>query len=59
VAEVEGIAQIDTDAPRSDDHAAYVAKYGDVYSHRKMDPVTPADEFTVAIRITPTRIRAF
>lgn len=56
---LEGIAQIDADAPRSDDHAAYMAKYGDVYPHWKMDPVTTADEFSVAIRITPTRIRAF
>ena len=56
---LEGIACIEEDAPRSDEHGVYLAKYLEPYAHWGMDAKQTADEFPVAIRVTPTRIRAF
>jgi PPOX class probable F420-dependent enzyme len=54
---VEGTATVDRSAPPSDEHPAYTAKYAEAYAHWEMDPVQAARDFSVAIRITPRRVR--
>ncbi len=54
---IEGTAAVDPSIPRSDVHAAYRAKYREPLAHWNMDEATTAREFSVPIRITPTRVR--
>ena len=54
---VEGVAEIDPAIPPSDVHEAYRAKYRDPLAHWEMDEATTAREFSVPIRIRPTRVR--
>jgi PPOX class probable F420-dependent enzyme len=54
---VEGVATIDVSIPRSDVHEAYRAKYREPLDHWAMDESASAADFSVPIRIRPTRVR--
>ena len=54
---VEGTAAIDPSIPRSDVLPAYRAKYAEPLAHWGMDEADTAREFSVPIRIRPTRVR--
>jgi PPOX class probable F420-dependent enzyme len=54
---VEGTADIDASIPPSDVHEAYRVKYRDPLAHWEMDEAATAREFSVPIRIRPTRVR--
>jgi len=56
---VEGTAALDPDCAPSDVHPAYAAKYHGPLAHWEMDEAQTARDFSVAIRIIPTRIRAY
>jgi PPOX class probable F420-dependent enzyme len=56
---IEGIAAVDETAPPCDVHPAYAAKYRAPLAHGEMDPAQMARDFSVALRITPTRIRVW
>jgi PPOX class probable F420-dependent enzyme len=56
---IEGLASLDADSPSSDAHPAYAAKYHDPLAHWEMDEAKTARDFSVPIRIAPTRIRAW
>ena len=56
---MEGVASMEPDCPSSDVHPAYAAKYHSPLEHWGMDEVQTARDFSVAVRITPTRIRAY
>ena len=54
---VEGTAVVEPDCAPSDVHPTYAAKYHAPLAHWEMDEAQTAREFSVAVRITPTRIR--
>jgi PPOX class probable F420-dependent enzyme len=54
---VEGTAEIDRSIPPSDVHEAYRAKYREPLAHWAMDEAQTARDFSVPIRIRPTRVR--
>jgi PPOX class probable F420-dependent enzyme len=54
---VEGTAVIDPTIPPSDVHARYRAKYAEPHDHWGMDVAQTARDFSVPIRIRPTRVR--
>jgi PPOX class probable F420-dependent enzyme len=54
---VEGIAVIDAAIAPSDEHVAYAAKYREPLTHWQMDEAQTARDFSVPIRIRPTRVR--
>jgi PPOX class probable F420-dependent enzyme len=56
---IEGIAAVDDSILRSDVHPAYAAKYHAPLAHWEMDEAETAREFSVPVRITPVRIRAW
>jgi PPOX class probable F420-dependent enzyme len=56
---IEGVASVEPDCQPSDIHPAYAAKYRSPLEHWGMDEAQTAREFSVAVRITPTRIRAY
>lgn len=56
---VEGIARGDPSLPRQDQVDAYVAKYREPLEHWGMDPAETAADFSLGLRIRPTRIRTF
>ena len=56
---IEGIAAVDAAAMASDVHPAYLAKYHAPLAHWEMDEAETAREFSVPVRITPVRIRAW
>ena len=56
---IEGIAAVDAAAMASDVHPAYAAKYHAPLAHWEMDEAQTAREFSVPVRITPVRIRAW
>lgn len=56
---VEGTAAIAGDVPPSDEHEAWMAKHLDPYRHWGMDPHETAERWSAAVRITPTRVRAW
>ncbi|MGZ6265800.1 MAG: pyridoxamine 5'-phosphate oxidase family protein [Candidatus Limnocylindrales bacterium] len=56
---IEGTAGVDEAALPSDVHPAYAAKYHAPLTHWEMDEAQTAREFSIAVRITPTRIRAW
>jgi PPOX class probable F420-dependent enzyme len=56
---IEGIAAVDAAAMASDVHPAYLAKYHAPLAHWGMDEGETAREFSVPVRITPVRIRAW
>ena len=56
---IEGRAAVDEATLPADVHPTYAAKYHEPLAHWEMDEARTAREFSVPIRITPTRIRAF
>lgn len=54
---IEGTAAIDPVIPPSDVHEAYRAKYREPLAHWEMGEAATASDFSVPIRITPTRVR--
>ena len=54
---VEGTAEPDPSIPPSDVHEAYRAKYREPLAHWAMDEAQTARDFSVPIRIRPTRVR--
>jgi PPOX class probable F420-dependent enzyme len=54
---IEGTAAEDLAVPPSDEHAAYAAKYREPLEHWGMGEAETARDFSVAIRITPRRVR--
>jgi PPOX class probable F420-dependent enzyme len=54
---VEGSAVIDPTIPASDVHEGYRAKYREPLAHWAMDEAQTARDFSVPIRILPTRVR--
>ncbi|HEX5579053.1 MAG TPA: pyridoxamine 5'-phosphate oxidase family protein [Candidatus Limnocylindria bacterium] len=54
---IEGRAAVDRDIPPSDVYAPYQAKYAQPLAHWKMDEAETARDFSVPIRIRPTRVR--
>jgi PPOX class probable F420-dependent enzyme len=56
---MEGLAAVDETVAPSDVHPAYAAKYHGPLAHWHMDPTRTAREFSVPVRITPTRVRAW
>lgn len=58
LAVITGDAAVDAEAPKADDHAEYIAKYGSEIARLGSDPAAFAASYTVALRITPSRLRA-
>ena len=56
---IEGTAEVDAAAPAWSDNPAMVAKFREPLEHWELDPAETSRDFSVAIRIRPTRIRAF
>jgi PPOX class probable F420-dependent enzyme len=56
---MEGVAAVDPSCLPSDVHPDYAAKYHAPLAHWGMDEAQTAHDFSVAVRITPTRIRAY
>jgi PPOX class probable F420-dependent enzyme len=56
---IEGTAAVDETVAASDVHPAYAAKHHASLAHWGMDESQTAREFSVPVRITPTRIRAW
>ncbi len=56
---LEGTAVSDPSLQPFDRDAAYMAKYREPLAHWGMDEATTARDFSLAIRIRPTRVRAF
>ena len=54
---IEGVASVDPSIAPSDEHPAYRAKYVEPLGHWGMDEAKTAREFSVPIRIHPTRVR--
>jgi PPOX class probable F420-dependent enzyme len=54
---IEGLAAVDPSIPPSDVHAAYRAKYREPLAHWEMDEAATAADFSVPVRIRPTRVR--
>jgi PPOX class probable F420-dependent enzyme len=54
---IEGTAAVDEAVEPSDVNAAYAAKYREPLAHWNMDEALTARQFSVAVRITPTRVR--
>lgn len=56
---MEGVAAVDEKLPPQDQVLWYLAKYREPLAHWGMDPEKTAREFSLPIRIRPTRVRAF
>jgi PPOX class probable F420-dependent enzyme len=56
---IEGTAAVDAAAVPSDVDPAYLAKYHAPLAHWEMDEAETARDFSVPVRITPARIRAW
>jgi PPOX class probable F420-dependent enzyme len=54
---VEGIAELDPSIAPSDIHGAYRAKYREPLAHWAMDEAATAADFSVPVRVRPTRVR--
>lgn len=54
---IEGAAEIDPSIQPSNRHEAYAAKYREPLAHWEMDEAQTATDFSVPIRIRPTRVR--
>jgi PPOX class probable F420-dependent enzyme len=54
---VTGAARIDREAPPADKVPAYVAKYREGMKRIGMTPESFAHAYSVAVRVTPTRLR--
>ncbi len=56
---IEGVAEPDPLLPPQDRMDAYLAKYRGPLAHWGMDPAETARDFSLPLRIRPTRIRTF
>lgn len=56
---VTGDAAVDPSMPAADQLAEYVARYGDLIARLGADPAGFAGEYSVPIRIRPTKLRAW
>ena len=56
---IEGDARVDPSIPPADVHERFRAKYAEPLAHSDMDEYEAARDYSVPIRITPTRVRAF
>jgi len=56
---IEGTAVVDESAPPSDRHDPWMAKHAGPYRHWGMDPHETAETWSVALRVTPTRVRVW
>jgi PPOX class probable F420-dependent enzyme len=56
---VEGVASVEPETPSSVEHADYRVKHRGPLAHWGMDEEQTARDFSVPIRIRPTRIRAW
>jgi hypothetical protein len=54
---VEGMAEIDPAIPPSDVHEAYRAQYREPLAHWAMDEAQTGRDFSVPVRIRPSRVR--
>lgn len=59
VAVVTGDARVDHAAPRVDELPGYVAKYRDAIARLGSNPAEFAQAYSVAVRITPAKLRAW
>ena len=57
VAIFEGIAEIDPAAPHPDNFPAYIEKYRHLIQDYGWTPESMLEEYSVAFRVTPTRVR--
>jgi PPOX class probable F420-dependent enzyme len=56
---VEGTATLDAGAPRADHHQDYMAKYQEAIAALGQEPGPFARTYSTAIRVRPTRLRAW
>ena len=56
---LEGTAEVDAAAPPWSSNPAMVAKFREPLEHWELDEAETSRDFSVAIRIRPTRVRAF
>jgi PPOX class probable F420-dependent enzyme len=56
---ITGEAQVVTDVPPANQHAAYLDKYRDDITEIGMNPDSFAQSYSVPIRVTPTKLRGF
>jgi PPOX class probable F420-dependent enzyme len=56
---IEGTAEVDASAPPWIDNPAMVAKYSEPLAHWELDEGETSRDFSSAIRIRPTRVRAW
>ena len=56
---LEGTAEVDAAAPPWSSNPAMIAKFREPLRHWELDEAETSRDFSVAIRIRPTRIRAF
>ena len=59
LAVITGEATVDSAAPRADEHPPYLDKYGGEILRMRSEPGPFADEYSVPIRIRPTKLRAW
>ena len=59
VVTVEGLARLDRSAPRADAVEKYVAKYRELIDRFGWTASSYAADYTVAVRVTPTRFRVW
>jgi PPOX class probable F420-dependent enzyme len=56
---ITGKAHLSPDEPRADQVPGYVDKYRDLIARIGHDPASMAAAYSVALRITPARVRGF
>ena len=56
---ITGVAAVDAKAPPADQLPAYLEKYGDGIARLGSDPMSFARSYSIAVRIRPTRLRAW
>ncbi len=54
---ISGTAAVEPDSPSADRLPGYVEKYGTLIERLGADPVSFAGEYSVPVRITPTKLR--
>jgi PPOX class probable F420-dependent enzyme len=57
IVSIEGVAAVDPDVPRVDAQPDYVHKYGSAIEGLGWTPSDMAADYSVAVRVTPTRFR--
>jgi PPOX class probable F420-dependent enzyme len=56
---LEGVAAVEPGTPSSIEHATYRAKYRAPLAHWRLDEAETAADFSVPVRVRPTRVRAW